>query len=1006
MAEFRCITKGGADPQGKPRVYFTCHPDDFELYFDKICSDIFDVKEINCAIYYTPDMSEPLDETNLTVDLARINLFIVPVSLRLMSEPCRAMSVDIAFAKEKNIHILPFMMETDISGSGIVELYSLKRNFGDRQYLNPNSCDTSEIAYTDKLRKHLESVLVSDKLARRVRAAFDAYIFLSYRKKDRLYANELMRVIHGIPGCRDIAIWYDEFLTPGENWRDNIRSAMRMVKEKSNLFTLLVTPNLLEEYLDKDGKIKKNFVMETEYPEAKDMGMNILPTEAQDTDFDKLKNKYEDIPKPLRLDDEHFSEEFLSVVDKIAKSENDDDPEHNFLIGLAYLEGIDVEVDVERGVSLITSAAEAGLVEAMRKLYRMYSRGDRVEVDYDEAVIWACRTATYYMREEGEESPNTIWAIHDVGNALTDAGDYDEAIRTFASLYELRQRKLGAGHPDTLVTLTNLALAYIKNGDPISALDIQKQLYDVQLENLGEDDPDTICTLNNLALAYGDAGDNAQALILFERASEISKRVHGSDSLETLKTLNNLAVIHMRLGHYDTAYEMQSEICDLSAKALGDRHPETLLFLGNLALTLEKMGEKDRALEIGERVHQISLEVLGEKHPETLTAINNLGMYYSEFGEYDRSLELYERAFEISKEIYGEDNPKTAKIANNISTIYVEIGRGEEGISLLESACDTQCSILGEKHPNSISYLENLATYLWEFGDKEKAISLFEKLYSLRCELMQEKSNEALRYLDYISFACGELGEMEKRLDADRRKYEISMEMYGEENLETLRHLNNYAADIRDIDRDRAIMLMERAYLLRSKLLGEEAPETVTSLCNLITMYSDAGRHDKSLLLSKKLYQIRIKTHGKDAPEALLALHCMAADYAYCNKHEKGLDFMIKAYVARCRVLSEDDPETVKSLEFIKSISKAVAQAKGCAVLEKTYVTLVGHLGKHHACMLVLLPEFATACFDAGNRKSAITFHERLYDLYLNLFGHFDERTVEQGRLLNFLRSK
>ena len=1006
MAEFRCRTKGGADPQGKPRVYFTCHPDDFDLYFDRICSDIFDVKGGSCAIYYTPDMSESLDETNLTVDLARMNLFIVPVSLRLLKEPNRAMSVDIAYAKEHRIHIIPFLMEQDISGSGIVELYSLNQNFGERQYLNPNSSDTSEIKYTDKLRKHLESVLVSDELAQRVRAAFDAYIFLSYRKKDRLYANELMRVIHCIPGCRDIAIWYDEFLTPGESWRDNIRSAMKMVKEKSNLFTLLVTPNLLEEYLDKDGKIKKNFVMETEYPEAKDMGMDILPTEAQDTDYDKLKNKYEDIPKPLKLDDEHFSEAFLSVVEKIAKTENDDDPEHNFLIGLAYLEGIDVEVDVERGVSLITSAAEAGLPEAMKKLYRMYDSGDRVELDYDEAVIWACQLATHYIKEEGEESPRTLWAIHDLGMAFTKAGNFDDAINTYGNLYKLRAEHLGPKHPDTLITLTNLALAYIEKGEPFSALGIQKQLYDVQLDTLGEDDPDTLCTLNNLALAYGDCGDNPQALTLFERAAEISKRVHGDDDPETLRTLNNLAIIHMRLGNYEIAYKMQSEVCELSSKAFSERHPETLLYLGNLALILKNMGEKDRALEIGNKVYKISLEVLGEKHPRTLTAINNLGMYCSEFGEYDRSLKLYERAYEISKEIYGESNPHTVKIVNNLASTYVKCGREDEGISLLESAYDTQCDLFGERHSDSISYLENLATIHFQFGDKEKSTSLFEKLCSLKCELSQEKSKETLLYLDYISYACDELGESEKKLDADRRKYEISLEMYGEENPETLRHINNYAADIRHIDPDRAIMLMEKVYCLRCKLIGEEDPKTVTSLGNLITMYSDGGRHDKSLPLSKKLYQIRIRTHGKDAPETLLALHCLAVDYMYSRKYEKALELMAKAYVMRCRVLGEDDPETMKSLDFIKSMCKVAAEAKGMTLLEKTYITLVGHLGKHHACMLVLLPELALICLDCGNRKMGITFHERLYDLYLNLYGIFDEMTVRQRQLLDFLKSR
>ena len=37
MGDMLFKTKGNGSPAGKPRVYFTCHPDDFTLYFDKLC---------------------------------------------------------------------------------------------------------------------------------------------------------------------------------------------------------------------------------------------------------------------------------------------------------------------------------------------------------------------------------------------------------------------------------------------------------------------------------------------------------------------------------------------------------------------------------------------------------------------------------------------------------------------------------------------------------------------------------------------------------------------------------------------------------------------------------------------------------------------------------------------------------------------------------------------------------------------------------------------------------
>ena len=98
----------GADPKGKPRVYFTCHPEDFPRYFEKIVKDIF--KTHDCAIYYTEDMTEAFDAAHLETDLGQMNLFVVPVTWRLLSQPNRAMDADLAYAKQENIPILPFMM--------------------------------------------------------------------------------------------------------------------------------------------------------------------------------------------------------------------------------------------------------------------------------------------------------------------------------------------------------------------------------------------------------------------------------------------------------------------------------------------------------------------------------------------------------------------------------------------------------------------------------------------------------------------------------------------------------------------------------------------------------------------------------------------------------------------------------------------------------------------------------------------------------------------------------
>ena len=93
-----------------------------------------------------------------------------------------------------------------------------------------------------------------------------------------------MRLIHENEAYRDIAIWYDEFLVPGEGFNEAIKAAF----EKSSLFAMAVTP-----HLEEDG----NYVMRVEYPMArdrqeKDKNYEIVPVEMYDRGGDEEKKDW------------------------------------------------------------------------------------------------------------------------------------------------------------------------------------------------------------------------------------------------------------------------------------------------------------------------------------------------------------------------------------------------------------------------------------------------------------------------------------------------------------------------------------------------------------------------------------------------------------------------------------------------------------------------------------------------------------------------------------------
>ena len=383
MSRFAYRTVGNEHPQGNPKVYFACHPDDLGGFLGTYAQKILRIR--TCTIWYESEFDAEYDCEELTAQLSEMQLIVMPVTTKLLTSPNRAMDVEFAIAQEKHVPVLPIMLD-----GGLTDVFA--KRFGNLQYIDPNQQDPAKCSSYEVLETYIRAVLAGDETAKKVRDAFKASIFLSCRKKDRAMAQKLMRLIHKSPGCQDIAIWHDEFLTPGEDFSDLSRAML----EKSDAFALTVTPNLVNEI---------NNVMTMEYPAARRSGKAILAVEMEKTDRDKLAESYEGIPDLIDGDDENA---LLSALQKklqtVAASENDSDPAHRFLIGLAYLNGINVEVDDERAVMLIRSAAEADVPEAMEQLAIMYETGKGVTRDYHEGVSWR-RKYVDCLRAMYEEKP-------------------------------------------------------------------------------------------------------------------------------------------------------------------------------------------------------------------------------------------------------------------------------------------------------------------------------------------------------------------------------------------------------------------------------------------------------------------------------------------------------------------------------------------------------------------------------------------------------------------------
>ena len=251
-------TKGNARAAGKQKVYFTAHPDDIAGCLDPICRDLWQAADL--AVCYSEQPCASSLTEGEQMDLEGMCLLVVPVTHRLLTEPNRALELDIPFAKGCGIPVLPFMME-----SGLDALYARPDRFGSLQYLCPNDTDLTAIDYGEKLKNYLNTLLPGSETLVRVRKNFAAYLFLSYRKCDRRHANALLSAIHSERALQGVAVWYDEFLTPGESFSHEIEEKIR----QSELFLMALTPMTGAMHTDESGNMTDNFIVQYEYPLAK-----------------------------------------------------------------------------------------------------------------------------------------------------------------------------------------------------------------------------------------------------------------------------------------------------------------------------------------------------------------------------------------------------------------------------------------------------------------------------------------------------------------------------------------------------------------------------------------------------------------------------------------------------------------------------------------------------------------------------------------------------------------
>ena len=640
-------TRGMSDPKGKPKVYFSSHPEDFDEALPLITEDL--LNHANCAVFYDEEIGSagPADEEVEDI-LKEMQLVVFAVSSKFIHEKNRAKDTELPLALKNHIPVLPIMLENGLG-------YEFSNNCAKIQVVPKYGNDPTAIPYDEVLQTFLDSVLVGDKLAEQVRDAFDAYVFLSYRKKDRKHAQRLMRLIHENKQFRDIAIWYDEFLVPGESFNEAIKDAFN----KSSLFAMAVTPHLEEE---------GNYVMRVEYPMArnrksKNDDFEIVPVEMYESEDGKegedwridqshLKGQkdfeYQEISD---LQDEHRLQEmnksFLDALERIAKKENDGSSRHRFFIGLAYLNGIDVEINQEQALELLQGAAEdpSPCMEATAKLADMYLNGEGVERDSAKAIFWQRKLASQYKAAYDEN--------HDPDEHKGYGTAYFKALGKLSDMYR------NFGGVQAAIDTAKEALAFCE--------ELEQEV------GIREQRRDKALMLNRLGSLCRERGDLDLALDCYQKAVKIYEKL--TAEIGTQRARRDLSISYERIGdiyrkqgdlsvadsYYQKAKDIRVQLMK-EAESAGSRrdYSAVLTKLGNVRKSWKQYAEAAQYYGEALAIDRVLMDEV--KSPQAVddygVSLVKMGDIHKAEGRMDEAADCYEQAYRL----FGKNAEKTGSL--------------------------------------------------------------------------------------------------------------------------------------------------------------------------------------------------------------------------------------------------------------------------------------------------------------------------------------------------------
>ena len=272
----------------------------------------------------------------------------------------------------------------------------------------------------------------------------------------------------------------------------------------------------------------------------------------------------------------------------------------------------------------------------------------------------------------------------------------------------------------------------------------------------------------------------------------------------------------------------------------------------------------------------------------------------------------------------------------------------------------------------------------WRFDEAEAALGT---ISSERAAL--EGANDIARAYE----SAGRLGEaiaLYEQVLADRTR------VLGPDHPDTLSSRNNLAYAYISVGRlADAIALYEQTDADSVRVLGPDHPDTFVSRNNLAFVYELVGRFDEAITLRRQTLDDCVRIFGEEHAETLASRSYLARAFRAAGRLDEAIPLYEEVLAERMRILGADHPDTLTSRSNLAYAYRSAGRlTDAMALYEEVLAERMRILGADHPDTLISRYNLAHAYWEAGRLGKAITLFEEVLADQLRVLGPNHPYTV------------